>query len=89
MIADATYNGRPLEGRSWRAHLDILSGLLTGAQPAIVDFDHDQDRAWIAISQAGLVRDVSRPPSDGSFVWARWELTPRGREYIAALLVSR
>lgn len=77
---DATYKGQPLSAAAWTAHLEMLRRLSEGRAPDLMALDWPGHQAWVAIGQAGLVRD--RTVYGQAFRWAEWELTDLGRTYL-------
>jgi hypothetical protein len=82
LTADATYQGLPLTGAAYRAHLEQLRAVAAGAAPDLMTFDLAGHQAWVALVQCRLVHDIATPSTDGSFVWAHWALTELGRVYL-------
>jgi hypothetical protein len=82
LTADATYQGLPLTGAAWEAHLELLRTVAAGASPDLMAFDLAGHQAWVSLGQCRLVHDIATPSTDGSFVWARWALTELGRVYL-------
>jgi hypothetical protein len=81
---DATYNGLPLSRLAYEAHMEMLEEIATSdGYQRLADYASlDEHQAWVAIQQAGLVRNKVAPASDGSFRWAVWVLTELGWLYL-------
>jgi hypothetical protein len=94
---DATWKGQPLTERAYKANLAILRRMQSGRGvcASVISAWHDEcersygsfvaDSAFGALSESGLITGYTPPRDypDAPFVWTRYAITDKGRQYLA------